>query len=84
MPHLIYRIYRSVPALALWSLWLFHLACEPERPVPGEIGQMPARDAAQGKVIVNPESLTVFHGELRREEYRAIVRERNQSRAASA
>jgi hypothetical protein len=30
-----------------------------------EIRQMSASDAAQGKVIVNPERLTVLHGELR-------------------
>jgi hypothetical protein len=38
---------------------------EQKRPVPCEIRQMSASDAAQGKVIVNPESVTVFHGELR-------------------
>jgi hypothetical protein len=32
---------------------------EQERPVPSEIRQMSASDVAQGKVIVNPERLTV-------------------------
>ena len=32
--------------------------------MPSEIRQM-SSDAAQGKVIVNPERITVFHGELR-------------------
>ena len=33
--------------------------------MPGEIRQMSGSDAAQGKVIVNPEGVTVFLGELR-------------------
>ena len=33
--------------------------------MPSEIRQTSASDAAQGKVIVNPERLTVYHGELR-------------------
>jgi hypothetical protein len=41
---------------------------------------MSASDAAQGKVIANPESVAVFYGELGREDYRAVVRERNQAR----
>jgi len=47
------------------DFWIFRLTPQQERPVPGEIRQMSASDAAQRKVIVNPESVTVFHGELR-------------------
>jgi hypothetical protein len=43
---------------------------------------MSASDAAQGKVIVYPEGVPVSRGELRREEYRALVPERNQARAS--
>ena len=43
--------------------------------MPGEIRQMLGPNAAQGKVIVNPECVPVFLGELRREEYRSLVAE---------
>jgi len=37
---------------------------EQERPVPGEIGQMSAADAAQGQTVVNAERVPIFLGEL--------------------
>jgi FAD/FMN-containing dehydrogenase len=43
----------------LVSMMKFNKINEPMRPMPSEIRQMSASDAAQGRVIVNPERLTV-------------------------
>ena len=40
---------------------------------------MSISDAAQREVIVHPEGLPIFPGELGREEYRSLVAERNQA-----